>query len=92
MEAQNLSEPVRECTAAAKTAATRSEQVRHVMPKWLRHLESIVCGAPRSAMPSREEQGLWPTRRQRWQRGGSDYAPAAGTQAPAQESSQERRA
>ncbi|KAE8971693.1 hypothetical protein PR001_g26815 [Phytophthora rubi] len=82
MEAHNL----------AESAATRSEQGRREMMERLRHLESIVCGAPRSATPSREEQGLWPTRRQRRQRGGSDYAPAAGTQVPAQESSQERRA
>ncbi|KAE9098425.1 hypothetical protein PF010_g15568 [Phytophthora fragariae] len=58
----------------------------------LRRLESLVGGALRSAMPSREEQWLWPTRRQCRQRGGSDYAPAADTQPPAQESSQERRA
>ncbi|KAE9344915.1 hypothetical protein PF008_g9002 [Phytophthora fragariae] len=74
MEAQNLSEPVRERTGAAKTAATRSEQVRRVMSKWLRHLESLVS---RSAAPSREERGPLPTRRQRRQQGGSDYAPAA---------------
>ncbi|KAE8959779.1 hypothetical protein PR001_g30600 [Phytophthora rubi] len=92
MEAQNLAESARERAAAAEAATTRSEQGRREMMERLRHLESIVCGAPRSATPSREEQGLWPTRRQRRQRGGSDYAPAAGTQAPAQESSQERRA
>ncbi|KAE9191950.1 hypothetical protein PF002_g24347 [Phytophthora fragariae] len=92
MEAQNLAESARERAAAAEAAATRSEQGRREMMERLRYLESIVCGAPRSATPSREEQGLWPTRRQRRQRGGSDYAPAAGTQAPAQESSQECRA
>ncbi|KAE9060290.1 hypothetical protein PF010_g30276 [Phytophthora fragariae] len=92
MEAQNLAESGRERAAAAEAAATRSEQGRREMMERLRHLESIVCGAPRSATPSREEQGLWPTRLQRRQRGGSDYAPAAGTQAPVQESSQERRA
>ncbi|KAE8979452.1 hypothetical protein PR001_g24547 [Phytophthora rubi] len=91
MEAQNLAESARDRAAAAEAAATRSEQGRREMMERLRHLESIVCGAPRSATPSREEQGLWPTRRQRRQRGDSDYAPAAGTQAPAQESSQERR-
>ncbi|KAE9276114.1 hypothetical protein PF008_g29174 [Phytophthora fragariae] len=92
MEAQNLADSARERAAAAEAAATRSEQGRREMVERLRHLESIVCGAPRLATPSREEQGLWPTRRQRRQRGGSDYAPAAGTQAPEQESSQERRA
>ncbi|KAE8890730.1 hypothetical protein PF010_g24154 [Phytophthora fragariae] len=92
MEAHNLAESARDRAAAAEATATRSEQGRREMMEWLRHLESIVCGAPRSATPSREEQGLWPTRRQRRQRGSSDYAPAAGTQVPAQESSQERRA
>ncbi|KAE9165139.1 hypothetical protein PF005_g29731 [Phytophthora fragariae] len=87
MEAQNLSEPVRERTAAAKTAATRSEQVRRVMSKWLRHLKSLVS---RSATPSREERGPLPTRRQ--QQGLSDYASAADARPPVQGSSQERRA
>ncbi|KAE8955092.1 hypothetical protein PR002_g31890 [Phytophthora rubi] len=89
MAAQNLSEPVRERTAAAKTAATRSEQVRRVMSKWLRHLESLVS---RSGTPSREERGPLPTRRQRRQQGGSDYALAADAPPPVQGSSQERRA
>ncbi|KAE9062619.1 hypothetical protein PF010_g29323 [Phytophthora fragariae] len=89
MEAQNLSEPVRERTAAAKTAATRSEQVRRVMSKWLRHLKSLVS---RSATPSREERGPLPTRRQRQQQGLSDYASAADARPPVQGSSQERRA
>nr|KAE8920215.1 hypothetical protein PF009_g29488 [Phytophthora fragariae] len=89
MEAQNLSDPVRERTAAAKTAATRSEQVRRVMAKWLRHLESLVS---RSATPSREERGPLPTRRQRREQGGSDYAPAADARHPVRGSSQERRA
>ncbi|KAE9357319.1 hypothetical protein PF008_g3214 [Phytophthora fragariae] len=92
MEAQNLAEFARVHAAAAEAAATRSEQGRREMMERLRQLESLVCGAPRLATPSREEQGLWPTRRQRRQRGGSDYAPAAETQPPAQESSQERRA
>ncbi|KAE9290433.1 hypothetical protein PF008_g25606 [Phytophthora fragariae] len=89
MEAQNLSDPVRERTAAAKTAAARSEQVRRVMSKWLRHLESLVS---RSATPSREERGPLPTRRQRREQGGSDYAPAADARPPVRGSSQERRA
>ncbi|KAE9058777.1 hypothetical protein PF007_g31175 [Phytophthora fragariae] len=89
MEAQNLSDPVRERTAAAKTAATRSEQVRRVMAKWLRHLESLVS---RSATPSREERGPLPTRRQRREQGGSGYAPAADARHPVRGSSQERRA
>ncbi|KAE8951033.1 hypothetical protein PR002_g33099 [Phytophthora rubi] len=58
IEAQNLAESARERAAAAEAAATRSEQGRREMMKRLRHLESIVCGAPRSATPSREEQGL----------------------------------
>ncbi|KAE8953332.1 hypothetical protein PR002_g32417 [Phytophthora rubi] len=89
MEAQNLSEPVCEGTAAAKIAATRSEQVRRVMPKWLRHLESLVS---RSATPSREERGPLTTRRQRRQQGGSYYAPDTDARPPVQGSSQERRA
>ncbi|KAE8999591.1 hypothetical protein PF001_g14910 [Phytophthora fragariae] len=91
MEAQNLAESARVRAAATEAAATRSEQGQREMMERLRRLESLVCGTPRSATPSREEQGLWPTRRQRRQRGGSDYAPAADTQPPAQESSQERR-
>ncbi|KAE9216634.1 hypothetical protein PF005_g8972 [Phytophthora fragariae] len=68
MEAQNLAESAPVRAAAAETAATRSEQGRREMMERLRHLESLVCGAPRSATPSRAEQGLWPTRRQRRQR------------------------
>ncbi|KAE9081351.1 hypothetical protein PF001_g22498 [Phytophthora fragariae] len=89
MDTQSLAESARECAAAAETAATRSEQVRRVMPKWLRHLESFVS---RSATPSREERGPLTTRRQRRQQGGSDYAPAADARPPVQGSSQERRA
>ncbi|KAE9133727.1 hypothetical protein PF006_g14982 [Phytophthora fragariae] len=89
MEAQNLSEPVREPTDAAKTAATRSDQVRRVMSKWLLHLESLVS---RSATSSREERGPLPTRRQRRHQGGSDYALAADARPPVRGSSQERRA
>ncbi|KAE8999237.1 hypothetical protein PR002_g18516 [Phytophthora rubi] len=63
MEAQNLAESAPVRAAAAEAAATRSEQGRREMMERLRHLESLVCGAPRSATPSREEQGLW--RRQR---------------------------
>ncbi|KAE9040926.1 hypothetical protein PR001_g6853 [Phytophthora rubi] len=92
MEAQNLTESACVRAAAAEAAATRSEQGRREMMERLRHLESVVCGRSRSETPSRQEQGLWPTRRQRRQRGGSDYAPAADTRPPAQESSQERRA
>ncbi|KAE9083336.1 hypothetical protein PF010_g21251 [Phytophthora fragariae] len=89
METQSLAESVRVCAATAETAATRSEQVRRVMPKWLRQLESLVS---RSATPSPEERGPLPTRRQRRQQGGSDYAPAADARPPVQGSSQERRA
>ncbi|KAE9356861.1 hypothetical protein PF008_g3423 [Phytophthora fragariae] len=92
MEAQNLTESACVRAAAAEAAATRSEQGRREMMERLRHLESVVCGRSRSETPSRQEQGLWPTRRQPRQRGGSDSAPAADTQPPAQESSQERRA
>ncbi|KAE9362314.1 hypothetical protein PF008_g192 [Phytophthora fragariae] len=92
MEAQNLAESARARAAAAETAVTRSEQGCRDMMERLRHLEFVVCGGPRSATHSRQEQGLWSTRCQRRQRGGSDYAPAAETQPPAQESSQERRA
>ncbi|KAE9034819.1 hypothetical protein PR001_g9574 [Phytophthora rubi] len=42
MKAQNLVESAREHTAAAKTAATRSEQVRRVTMKRLHHLEPLV--------------------------------------------------
>ncbi|KAE9008281.1 hypothetical protein PR001_g9875 [Phytophthora rubi] len=92
MEAQNLAESACVRAAAAEAAASRSELGRREMMERLRHLEPVVCGGTRSATPSRQEQGPWPTRRQRQQRGGSDYAPAADTQPPAQESSQERRA
>ncbi|KAE9258240.1 hypothetical protein PF002_g284 [Phytophthora fragariae] len=57
MEAQNLSEPVRERAADAKIAATQPEQVRRVMLKLFRHLEPLVCGGSRSATGSREERG-----------------------------------
>ncbi|KAE9320108.1 hypothetical protein PR003_g17810 [Phytophthora rubi] len=43
IEAQNLAESARVRAAAAEAAATRSER--------LRHLESLGCGAPRSATP-----------------------------------------
>ncbi|GMG17074.1 unnamed protein product [Phytophthora fragariaefolia] len=75
MEAQNLAESARQRAAAAEAAAARSEQGRHEMMERLRHLESLVCGEPRSATPSREGLGL--TRRQHRQQGRSDYAPAA---------------
>ncbi|KAE9310410.1 hypothetical protein PF008_g20470 [Phytophthora fragariae] len=65
MEAQNLAESARVRAATAEAAATRPEQGRREMMERLRHLKSLVCGAPRSATPSREEQGLWPTQRQR---------------------------
>ncbi|KAE9074952.1 hypothetical protein PF010_g18082 [Phytophthora fragariae] len=84
IEAQNLAESVRECAAAAETAAARSKQ-----PSCVRHLDPLVS---RSATPSREERGPLPTRRQRRQRGGSDYAPAVDSQLLAQGSSQDRRA
>ncbi|KAE8968892.1 hypothetical protein PF010_g21829 [Phytophthora fragariae] len=83
IEAQNLAESARVRAAAAEAAATRSER--------LHHLESLGCGAPRSATPKGDEHVPWSTRRQLWQRGGSDSASAADT-APAQRSSQERRA
>ncbi|KAE8988661.1 hypothetical protein PR001_g21327 [Phytophthora rubi] len=89
METLSLAQSVRGCAAAAETAATRSEQVRRVMPKWLRQLESLVS---RSATPSPEERGPLSTRRQRRQQGGSDYALAADARPPLQGSSQERRA
>ncbi|KAE9264000.1 hypothetical protein PF008_g32223 [Phytophthora fragariae] len=88
METQSLAESARECATAADTAATRSEQVCRVMPKWLRHLESL---GSRSVTPSREERGPLPTRRQRRQQGGSNYAPATDARPPVQGSSQERR-
>ncbi|KAE9061503.1 hypothetical protein PF010_g29793 [Phytophthora fragariae] len=92
MEAQNIAESARERAAAAEAAATRLEQGRREMMERLRHLESIVCGAPRSATPSREERGPLPTRRQRRHQGGPNYAPVVHSQPPAQGSSQERRA
>ncbi|KAE9005652.1 hypothetical protein PF005_g13054 [Phytophthora fragariae] len=92
MEAQNLAESARVRAAAVEAAATRSEQGWREMMERLRHLESVVCGGPRSATPSCQEQGLWPTWRQRRQRGGSDYAPVVDSQPPRKESSQERRA
>ncbi|KAE9336775.1 hypothetical protein PR003_g12337 [Phytophthora rubi] len=57
MEAQNLAESARDRAAAAEAAATRSEQGRREMMERFRHLVSIVCGVPRSATPSREDQG-----------------------------------
>ncbi|KAE8914042.1 hypothetical protein PF003_g1581 [Phytophthora fragariae] len=57
MEAQNLAESARDRAAAAEAAATRSEQGRREMMERFRHLVSIVCGAPRSATRSREDQG-----------------------------------
>ncbi|GMF52149.1 unnamed protein product [Phytophthora fragariaefolia] len=77
MEAQNLAESARHRAAAAEAAAARSEQGRREMMERLRHLESLVCGGPRSATPSREGRGLGLTRCQRRQQGRSDYAPAA---------------
>ncbi|KAE8878710.1 hypothetical protein PF005_g17294 [Phytophthora fragariae] len=79
MEAQNLAASARVRAATAEAAATLSEQGRREMMERLRHLESVVCGGSRSVTPSRQEQGLWPTRRQRRQPGGSDYAPAAAS-------------
>ncbi|KAE8892956.1 hypothetical protein PF003_g22875 [Phytophthora fragariae] len=79
MEAQNLTESACVRAAAAEAAATRSEQGRREMMERLRHLESVVCGRSHSETPSRKEQGLWPTRRQRRQRGGSDFAPSECT-------------
>ncbi|GMF55504.1 unnamed protein product [Phytophthora fragariaefolia] len=77
MEAQNLAESARQRAAAAEAAAARSEHGRREMMERLRHLESLVCGGPRSATPSREGRGLGLTRRQRRQQGRPDYAPAA---------------
>ncbi|GMF61201.1 unnamed protein product [Phytophthora fragariaefolia] len=77
MEAQNLAASARQRAAAAEATAARSEQGRREMMERLRHLESLVCGGPRSDTPSREGRGLGLTRRQRRQQGRSDYAPAA---------------
>jgi len=58
MEAQNLAESAQKRASAAEAAATQSEQGRREMMARLCHLETLVCGGPRSATPSREEQGL----------------------------------
>ncbi|KAE9023057.1 hypothetical protein PR001_g11559 [Phytophthora rubi] len=73
MAAQNLADSARVRAAAVEASATRSEQGRREMIERLRDLKLLVCGVPRSATHSRQEQGLWSTRRQRRQRGGSDY-------------------
>jgi len=84
MEAQKPAETAHERTPAAGAAATQSEQGRREMMERLRHLERFVCGRPRSATPSREARGLWPTCRQRRRQGIFDYAPPGDAGNPAQ--------
>jgi hypothetical protein len=71
MEAQKPAETAHERTPAAGAAATQSEQGRREMME-------------RSATPSREARGLWPTCRQRRRQGIFDYAPPGDAGNPAQ--------